>query len=281
MFACIDFKQIKKTAKTVLIAVSVLAVIICKRSIFDKRSILTSADGKPKGYIAIIIDDFGYNGEGTEEMLALDIPFTAAIMPFSEKSSENVEEIKNAGKEYIIHMPMESLTGKRSWVGDKGIFTNMSSEEIAKRVDEAFETADGAAGMNNHMGSAVMENESCLSAVLDAVKEHDAVFIDSVTSGKSKGEKLCKEKGICFFKRDVFLDSTRDINVVTKRLEEAKEKALKNGFAIAIGHVGPEGGKTTAQAIKQMTPKLMSEGIEFVTISKMKELIENDGRGIY
>ena len=131
------------------------------------------------------------------------------------------------------------------------------------------------------MGSAVMENESCLSAVLDAVKEHDAVFIDSVTSGKSKGEKLCKEKGICFFKRDVFLDSTRDINVVTKRLEEAKEKALKNGFAIAIGHVGPEGGKTTAQAIKQMTPKLMSEGIEFVTISKMKELIENDGRGIY
>ena len=56
---------------------------------------------------------------------------------------------------------------------------------------------------------------------------------------------------------------------------------MKNGFAIAIGHVGPEGGKITAQAIKQMTPKLMSEGIEFVTISKMKELIENDGRGIY
>ena len=37
-------------------------------------------------YLAVIIDDFGYNGEGTEEMLDLDIPLTAAIMPFSEKA---------------------------------------------------------------------------------------------------------------------------------------------------------------------------------------------------
>lgn len=32
-----------------------------------------------KAKLAVIIDDFGYNGAGTAEMLALDIPFTAAV----------------------------------------------------------------------------------------------------------------------------------------------------------------------------------------------------------
>ena len=45
-------------------------------------------------YLAVIIDDFGYNGEGTEEMLDLDIPFTAAIMPFSEEAEENCMKVK-------------------------------------------------------------------------------------------------------------------------------------------------------------------------------------------
>ena len=57
-------------------------------------------------YLAVIIDDFGYNGEGTEEMLDLDIPLTAAIMPFSEKAEENCLKVKEAGKEAIIHLPM-------------------------------------------------------------------------------------------------------------------------------------------------------------------------------
>ncbi|MBQ2753759.1 MAG: divergent polysaccharide deacetylase family protein, partial [Firmicutes bacterium] len=90
------------------------------------------------GYLAIIIDDFGYGGEGTESMLELDIPFTAAVMPFSTRSKEDLELIKNAGKEYIVHLPMESLTGKREWVGDKGVFTDMTEEEIREVTEEAI-----------------------------------------------------------------------------------------------------------------------------------------------
>lgn len=73
-------------------------------------------------YLAVIIDDFGYNGEGTEEMLDLDIPLTAAIMPFSEKAEENCLKVKEAGKEAIIHLPMESKTGKKKLGRNKGHF---------------------------------------------------------------------------------------------------------------------------------------------------------------
>ena len=51
--------------------------------------------------LAVIIDDFGYNGAGTAEMLALDIPFTAAVLPFSSHTAENAAQAAEAGKEVI------------------------------------------------------------------------------------------------------------------------------------------------------------------------------------
>ena len=46
--------------------------------------------------LAVIIDDFGYNGAGTAEMLALDIPFTAAVLPFSSHTAENAAQAAEA-----------------------------------------------------------------------------------------------------------------------------------------------------------------------------------------
>ena len=52
--------------------------------------------GEKPSELAILIDDFGYCGNGTEEMLALSIPFTAAIMPFSSCTAEDAERVRQA-----------------------------------------------------------------------------------------------------------------------------------------------------------------------------------------
>ena len=39
--------------------------------------------------------------------------------------------------------------------------------------------------------------------------------------------------------------------------------------AVAIGHVGPEGGVLTAQVLAEMAPELEKEGIRFVTVSEL------------
>jgi polysaccharide deacetylase 2 family uncharacterized protein YibQ len=126
------------------------------------------------------------------------------------------------------------------------------------------------------MGSAVMENKQCLTYVLDYLKEHNLPFIDSMTSQKSKAEKVCSEDGCFLMKRNVFLDSTNDINYIKKQLKRAAKIAAEKGTCIAIGHVGPEGGKITAEAIKELYPEITKSGIEFVTISQMKEIKENE-----
>lgn len=228
-----------------------------------------AVSGERRGELAILIDDFGYCGEGTEEMLALPIPFTAAIMPFSSCTETDTAAVRQAGKEIFIHMPMESLAGKREWVGDKGIFRDMSDEAVKELVEEAFAILPDAVGLNNHMGSAIMEDQRTLSVVMDVLQEKEVLFVDSMTTANSLGKSLAAEKGVSFLGRDVFLDSTDSVEQVKANLRQAAEKALEKGYAVAIGHVGPEGGKITAQAISDLIPELKQAGITFVTVSEL------------
>lgn len=240
----------------------------------EKTTAVGAIEGNKKAYVAIVIDDFGYDGEGTEEMLALNIPITAAVMPFSPHSSSDCEAIRTAGKEMIIHMPMESLTGKKSWVGDKAVFSSMTDEEIKQTILEAMEIVPDATGINNHMGSKIMEDERSLNVVMSMAAEKGLIFVDSRTTPKSLAEQASTKYSVPLLERDVFLDSTDDINVVKKKLIQTADIALKTGSALAIGHVGPEGGKITAKAIADLAPELQKKGIEFVTISQLEEILK-------
>lgn len=233
----------------------------------QKDAAAAAAEQKP--CLAILIDDFGYHGDGTEEMLALPIAFSAAVMPFSDCTEEDAARVRQAGKEILIHMPMESLTGKREWVGEKGVFREMADDEIRKAAEEAFKMLPDAAGMNNHMGSAIMEDKRCLSAVMDVLGENGGFFVDSMTTANSCARDTAADAGICLLQRDVFLDSTKDVAQVKANLRKAAEIAGKRGRAVAIGHVGPEGGKTTAEAIAALIPELEAAGIEFVTVGEL------------
>ncbi len=41
--------------------------------------------------------------------------------------------------------------------------------------------------------------------------------------------------------------------------------------------MGPEGGKVTAQALKETAEELKSKGIEFVTITRLREIYGDTG----
>ena len=120
------------------------------------RLINVKADDEKK-YIAIIIDDFGNNSKGTEEMLNLPIKFTGAVMPFMPNSQEEAQRLKSLGKDAILHQPMEAHTGQRSWLGPVPILKEMSIEDTEKRFNENVESLN-VQGFNNHMGSLITED---------------------------------------------------------------------------------------------------------------------------
>lgn len=219
--------------------------------------------------IAIVIDDFGYNAEGTNEMLDLNIPLTAAIIPFEVKSKEIAELALSKGKEIIIHMPMEPNNGSRSALGKFPITVDLGDKDIKERLEAAIGEIKGAKGLNNHMGSKATKDPRVMRSVLNVVKDNNMFFLNSKTSGKTTSQDICRELGIKYYERDVFLDHVSTQENVEKSLEEAYKIAKKKGYAIAIGHVGAQGGKCTVYGIKYKIKNLQSRGVKFVFVSEI------------
>jgi len=130
-------------------------------------------EGEPaaKKVIAFVIDDFGNNMSGTAEILALPVPLTVAVMPFLPSTKQDAELAHQKGHDVFVHMPMEPVKGKRSWLGPGAITTDLSDEEIRSRVQKAIDDVPHAIGMNNHMGSKVTANERIMRIVMQVVKE--------------------------------------------------------------------------------------------------------------
>lgn len=254
-----------KISKIIIIFLMLIFLVLVIR-LFQPQTADTMSNEKPK--VAIIIDDFGNNSQGTEEMLKLPIKFTGAVMPFMPKSTEEMEMLINAGKEVILHQPMEAHTGKRSWLGETPILASMTPEEVRETFSKNADLLNKAVGFNNHMGSLITEDKEKMTEMLKIAKEKGWFYIDSVTSSKSVGESTAKELGVPTAKRDVFLDSTQNKEKIKENLKKAINIAKEKGSAIAIGHVGAEGGKVTAEAIKEVINEADNQ-VEFVFASEV------------
>jgi polysaccharide deacetylase 2 family uncharacterized protein YibQ len=224
-------------------------------------------------YIAVVIDDLGNNAKGTTEMLQLPIAITGAVMPNLPSSAKDAEDFYKVGKGVILHMPMQSDTGKQAWIGKKPITTELTPQEVRERVSAALDELKYADGLNNHMGSTITKNEQIMEQIMDVLKERNLIILDSRTTPKSRVEAAAHTKQVKYLTRDVFLDGTQNENEINKNLRKAVSIARKKGYAIAIGHVGPWGGIATANVLRTMAPQLQAEGVQFVTLKELFVLI--------
>lgn len=261
----------KRTLIIFIIMIIVLSFLIFKYSLTE-RSVVTNAS--QKGYVAIVIDDLGSEENEVEQLSKLDIPITVAIMPFMDYTEIDAEKAYDAGMEIILHLPMEPERGDPKWLSSRAVRSNLSNEEVRELVQDALEQLKYAKGMNNHMGSKIMKDEIILREILQVVKERNIYFLNSRTDESTFAEELCKELDIEYFYRNIFLDNEKSEYYISKAMEELSRVALENGYAVGIGHVGGQGGKITIDTIDKMAKKLEQQGIEFIYLSEMKNILE-------
>lgn len=223
----------------------------------------------PKRHAAIVIDDFGNDMQGTKEMLELQIPITVAVMPFLPSTRRDAEWAHANGKEVIVHLPMEPIRGKKSWLGPGAITSRLSDEEVRERVEEAIDQVPYAVGINNHMGSKVTSDLRIMRIVLQVCKERGLFFLDSRTTGKSVIPALSKELGVKSAGNQIFFDEVYTSRHISKQIDRFRKRAVLQENCIAIGHVGPP-GKKTAEALKRNMEWLTKE-IDLVPLSRLME----------
>ena len=234
-----------------------------------------------KPMLAIVIDDFGQDRGGVREMLDLPLAITCAVMPNMEFTQKDAADAHAVGKEVIVHMPMQARPGDpMSWYGPEPILLWHGREQAQAIAERAVASVPHAVGVNIHIGSGSSEREAIVGGVMEVCREAGYYFLDSYTSAKSVCEKVAAEHGVPFLIRHVFLEhGNRSKANIKRELRRAVEIAKARGSCVAIGHVGPEGGKPTAEAIREMIPYFEEQGVEIVPASKLLSLEENKREG--
>ena len=213
--------------------------------------------------VAVIIDDCGQWPDTERGYLALPIPLTLSVLPHVHYTAQIAQEANDAGKGVMLHLPMEPLSHVNPGPGE--IKTAMSDDAIDKQTEDDVAQVPLATGVNNHEGSEASADDRVMKDVIGIVKEHNLFFIDSRTNAKSVAAQDASDAGVPNASRDVFLDNQANVAYTESMLERAVQIAKRNGSAIAIGHPKP----TTLAALRNMYPKMQSEGVQFVLASSL------------
>jgi polysaccharide deacetylase 2 family uncharacterized protein YibQ len=221
-----------------------------------------SARGE-KPALIIVIDDAGYNLEQLAPFLALPFPLTIAVLPEVQFSREAAERTLAAGKELILHQPMQALGNAHH--GPGAVTLGMEPGDAARIITANLDSLPGAAGLNNHMGSAVTRDGPLMASVLELAKKRGIYYLDSLTVSGTATARLDRELSMPYWERDVFLDNSGDRQSILHALEEGKKVAASRGAAVLIGHVW---SAELAQTLMDIYPQLVEEGYSLSTISR-------------
>ena len=224
--------------------------------------------------IVLVIDDIGYNLMQLKPFLNFPGPMTFAVLPDLPYTQEAIILIKNAGKEIILHQPMEA-----EGIADEGfgaIYSKMSESDIIQILEKNIDQIPYIVGISNHMGSLATRDQLIVETVLDTASSYGLYFLDSLTIRDSLVGPAAAQKRMEIWERDVFLDNKPDRESIEKKMEEGKQIASTNGRAILIGHVW---SSELAQTLMDIYPALIEEGFSLSTISRimMEEANANTG----
>jgi polysaccharide deacetylase 2 family uncharacterized protein YibQ len=221
------------------------------------------SDFPPGPLLAIIMDDLGRSTSTAKELITLAQPVTFAILPDEPQAVKVAEMAYDAGREVMLHAPMEPQGYPAVNPGSDALFVKNSDAEIRHNFDQLLARVPHAKGTNNHMGSRFTEDARALAPVMESLHEKNMFFIDSRTTGHSRVPEVADSFGVPTMNRDVFLDNVAEVKAISSEIRRLEGKARNKGMAIGICHPYPE----TLEALKRELPGLVERGVTIVPVS--------------
>ncbi|MBN1833038.1 MAG: divergent polysaccharide deacetylase family protein [Deltaproteobacteria bacterium] len=214
--------------------------------------------------IALIIDDIGRTSYQARQFLELGVPITYAILPRLRKTHTLAEEIHDQGHEIMLHQPMEPYESTID-PGPGALYVGDAMTRIDRIMMENISDVPFAQGVNNHMGSRFTSCEKEMNEVLQVIKSKGFFFVDSLTTNHSAAYSTAKKLEVSAARRHIFLDNCLEESAILSQLAILKNIALKNGYAVGIGHPFPE----TAKAVERFLDTLNDSPFSLVYISQV------------
>lgn len=223
-----------------------------------------NAGGQVTGRLAIVIDDAGRDLDSQHIYEQMGIPLTLAVMPDQVHTRDAALSWRAHGLPVILHQPMESVSG--IGMEPKVILTSMSDAAIRQMLRDSLSQLPEVIGINNHQGSKATIDARTMDIVMNELHHRGLFFFDSHTNSTTAADKAAKTYGVPYVRNDLFVDNSASVSDICAMIQEGADRAKKKGTYIIIGHCRPH----TAEAFRQMVPKLKAQGIEFVYLSSLK-----------
>lgn len=224
-----------------------------------------NAGGQVTGRLAIVIDDAGRDLDSQHIYEQMGIPLTLAVMPDQIHTRDAALSWRAHGLPVILHQPMESVSG--IGMEPKVILTSMSDTDIRQMLRDSLSQLPEAIGINNHQGSKATIDARTMDIVMNELHHRGLFFFDSHTNSTTVADKAAKTYGVPYVRNDLFVDNSASVSDICAMIQEGADRAKKKGTYIIIGHCRPH----TAEAFRQMVPKLKAQGIEFVYLSSLQK----------
>lgn len=225
-----------------------------------------AADGQKPALIGLIIDDLGDRlGDG---ITAIELPgaVTYAILPQTTYSRRLAELAHSAGKEVMLHQPMQAMNGKRMGPGGMGL--HMTRQALLETLDANLASVPHVSGINNHMGSLLTRHPGHMAWVMEALRERgNLYFVDSTTTHRTVALQVAGEHQLPSMRRNIFLDHHPDEGAILRQFVRLIEQARNSGHALAIGHPYPE----TLAVLHKVLPHIEQFGVRLVPVSELIE----------
>ncbi len=222
--------------------------------------------------ISIVIDDMGKTLEPGNRVLALPGPVACAFLPHQRFTPALAEAAYRGGKEVLLHLPMDSVDGRRLDAG--AVTLDMTERQFARVVEDGLASVPYAVGINNHMGSLLTRHPGHMLWLMQAMRRQGSLlFVDSRTTAATVARRLAVENDVPSLDRDVFLDHSLlevDIAIQFRRLLRL---AREHGSALAIGHPHPQ----TLAYLEQQLPLLEQYGVRLVSVKELISIQQQRG----
>jgi len=218
---------------------------------------------RPK--IAIVMDDMGRSMHTIDSLLQLDLIVTPAILPESRNATEAALQLQDAGREYMIHLPMQPQNYPQVNPGPKALLLGQSETETRRLVRHYMDRVPGAAGSNNHMGSGYTQSRQDMHVVLEELQQGGQFFIDSKTIASSIAYDEARRMKVPTASRQIFLDNSENVDYIRQQIRRMVQMSDERGELVAICHPYPE----TLQALQQELPWLKQQQVDFVPASRL------------
>jgi hypothetical protein len=219
-------------------------------------------------HATIIIDDLGQNREAARQLLALPYSLTFSVLPHLRYSVETAEAARRAGREVMLHLPMEAQAGSHVSPGEGEIRVGMSRREVEHILQSDLASVPYAAGANNHMGSLATTDSRLMAELMKSLAAHHLYFVDSRTTAASVALEAARQQGLPALYRSIFLDDTQSTPYTIGQLRHFQRVLEDQEVAVAIGHPYP----TTIAALAKFLPELERDGVQLVPASRLLQL---------